>query len=109
MIPLIPGRPHLKRGAGDSLTFRRKENDALLTRQMPNRLIYIGPHPALPHLALFKSQTDTDWFYWDVPENFIPLDDMPPDSLVGGFRATRPAGRLWGTKPTGSAPPAPTP
>ncbi|MBI4179645.1 hypothetical protein HY522_09525 [bacterium] len=98
MIPLIPGRFHQKRGAGDSLVFRRREGETHRTRQFPNHLVYIGPHPDLPHLALFKSTEDPNWFYWDIPENFIPLDTLPQKSLVGGFRAVRPAETLWGRK-----------
>lgn len=96
MIPLIPGRFHQKRGAGDQLVFRRKEADTYKTKLLPNHLVYIGPHPKEPHLALFKNTTDPDWFHWDIPENFIPLDTIPDQSLIGGFRATRPADTLWG-------------
>ncbi len=98
MIPLIPGRLHQKKAAGDTLVFRRIEGKLNRVQSLPNLLAYIGPHPRMPHLALFKSEKDPEWFYWDLPENFIALDEMPPESLVGGFRATRPADTLWGRK-----------
>ena len=98
MNPLTPGRLHLKRGSGDMLVFRRKEASGLRTNLLPNLMVYIGPHPDQPHLALFKSEKEPDWFYWDIPENVIPIDGVPPDSLIGGFRATRPADTLWGRK-----------
>lgn len=104
MIPLIPGRSHRKRGAGDTLVFRRKEQEAYRTNLLPNLLVYVGPHPAQPHLALFKSEQDPNWFYWDVPENFIPIDDAQSrrggsfESRAGGFRATRPPDTLWARK-----------
>ena len=98
MNPLTPGRLHQKRGAGDTVVFRRKEGAVHRTNLLPNRLVYIGPHPESPHLALFKNEQNPDWFYWDVPENFIALDEIAPESLIGGFRATRPAGALWGRK-----------
>ena len=80
------------------LVFRRKEGAAVRTNSLPNLLVYIGPHPEQPHLALFKSEDNSNWFYWDVPENFIPLDDVAVESRIGGFRATRSAGKLWGRK-----------
>lgn len=98
MIPLIPGRLHQKRGVGDVLTFRRKEGRTTRTNLLPNMLVYIGPHPQQPHLALFKSEANPNWFYWDVPENFVPSDDSSTESHLGGFRATRPAADLWGHK-----------
>lgn len=104
MIPLIPGRLHQKRGAGAGLDFRRKEDGKIRTNLLPNVLVYVGPHPEQPHLALFKSEENPNWFYWDIPENFVPLDDVqrpagaPAESRLGGFRATRPAGSLWGRK-----------
>ena len=91
MIPLIPGRLHRKKGAGDTLVFRRIEGKINRVQSLPNLLVYIGPHPRLPHLALLKSETDPNWFHWDQPEMFTALDEMTPESLVGGFRATRPA------------------
>lgn len=95
MIPLTPGRIHIRRDAGESLVFRRKEGATFRTKRLPNRLVYVGPHPDRPHLALFKGEHDPDWFYWDIPENMTPLDDVSPQSLIGGFRATRSAGSLW--------------
>jgi len=100
VIPLIPGRFHRKKGAGDALVFRRKEGTALRTSRLGNLLVYIGPHPDHPHLALFKSEENPNWFYWDAPENFEALDDIPEESRIGGFRATRPPEALWGRKET---------
>ena len=96
MIPLIPGRLHQKRGAGDAIMFRRKEGESLRTNLLPNRLMYIGPHPSHPHLALFKSDRNPNWFYWDVPENFTPLDEVATVDHNRGFRATRSSNALWG-------------
>ncbi len=83
--------------------FRRKEGQTVRTNLLSNLLVYLGPHPDQPHLALFKSEQDPTWYYWDIPENFIALDDVPaqhgvPESHVGGFRATRSADSLWGRK-----------
>lgn len=98
MIPLIPGRRHILKGGSPTLVFRRKEGQSFRTHVLPNVLIYVGPHPTLPHLALLKSEQNPNWFYWDIPENFHPLDDIPQESLVGGFRATRLPDTLWARK-----------
>ena len=95
MIPLIPGRRHVKKGSGDAIVFRRRDGRNYRMLTLPNLLIYIGPHPTHPHLALFKSEQNPNWFFWDIPENFQALDDMPQESVVGGFRATRPPETLW--------------
>lgn len=99
MIPLIPGRVYVRRAAGDGLVFRRRQSGALCTHVLPNRMVYIGPHPQLPHLALFRSDAEESWYYWDIPESVIGLDDSTEGEVggrTGGYRVTRAPSALWG-------------